>query len=83
MRDQIDENKRKIIERLKELRLDKRQIDRVVNKLRAFADRIEKGEQEILEMVEKTSPALAGTEKGPAEIQAGRAGPVADPGHRA
>jgi RNA polymerase primary sigma factor len=63
VRDQIDENKRKIIERLKELRLDKRQIDRVVNKLRAFADRIEKGEREILEMVEKTSLSLADLKK--------------------
>jgi RNA polymerase primary sigma factor len=63
VRDQIDENKRKIIERLKELRLDKRQIDRVVNKLRAFADRIEKGEREILEMVGKTSPSLADLKK--------------------
>ena len=47
IKDQIDENKRKIVERLKELRLDKRQIDRVVNKLRAFAERIDKGEAEI------------------------------------
>jgi RNA polymerase primary sigma factor len=63
IRDQIDDNKRKIIDRLKELRLDKRQIDRVVNKLRAFADRIEKGDQEILEMVEKTSLPLSDLKK--------------------
>jgi RNA polymerase primary sigma factor len=63
IRDQIDENKRKIIERLKELRLDKRQIDRVVNKLRAFADRIEKGDREIQETVEKTALPLADLKK--------------------
>jgi RNA polymerase primary sigma factor len=63
IRDQIDENKRKIIERLKELRLDKRQIDRVVNKLRAFADRIEKGDREIQETVGKTALPLADLKK--------------------
>jgi RNA polymerase primary sigma factor len=63
IRDQIDENKRKIIERLKELRLDKRQIDRVVNKLRAFAERIEKGDREIQEMVEQTSLPLGDLKK--------------------
>ncbi|MBI5586622.1 MAG: RNA polymerase sigma factor RpoD [Deltaproteobacteria bacterium] len=63
IRDQIDENKRKIIERLKELRLDKRQIDRVVNKLRAFAERIEKGDREIEEMVEKTALPLGDLKK--------------------
>ncbi len=63
IKDQIDENKHRIVERLKELRLDKRQIDRVVNKLRAFADRIEKGEAEIREAVKKVSIPLTDLKK--------------------
>jgi RNA polymerase primary sigma factor len=63
IKDQIDENKHKIVERLKELRLDKRQIDRIVNKLRAFAERIEKGEAEIQEAVKRVSIPLADLKK--------------------
>jgi RNA polymerase primary sigma factor len=54
IRDQIEENKRLIVERLKDLRLDKRQIDRIINKLRGFTDRIEKGEREVQDCVIKT-----------------------------
>ncbi len=54
IRDQIEENKRLIVERLKDLRLDKRQIDRIINKLRGFTDRIEKGEREVQDCVNKT-----------------------------
>jgi RNA polymerase primary sigma factor len=54
IRDQIEENKRLIVERLKDLRLDKRQIDRIINKLRGFTDRIEKGEREVQDCVSKT-----------------------------
>jgi RNA polymerase primary sigma factor len=53
-RDQIEGNKSLIVERLKELRLDKRQIDRIINKLKGFAERIEKGDREIEECAEKT-----------------------------
>ncbi len=63
IKDQIDENKHRIVERLKELRLDKRQIDRIVNKLRSFADRIEKGETEIQEAVKRVSIPLADLKK--------------------
>ena len=63
IKDQIDENKHRIVERLKELRLDKRQIDRVVNKLRAFAERIEKGEAEIQEAVKRISIPLTDLKK--------------------
>jgi RNA polymerase primary sigma factor len=63
IKDQIDENKHRIVERLKELRLDKRQIDRVVNKLRAFAERIEKGEAEIQEALKRISIPLADLKK--------------------
>ena len=63
IKDQIDENKHRIVERLKELRLDKRQIDRVVNKLRAFAERIEKGEAEIQEAVRRVSIPLVDLKK--------------------
>lgn len=54
VRDKIEGNKSLIVERLKELRLDKRQIDRIINKLKGFAERIEKGEGEIEECGEKT-----------------------------
>ena len=63
IKDQIDENKHRIVERLKELRLDKRQIDRIVNKLRAFAERIEKGEAEIQEAVKRVSIPLTDLKK--------------------
>jgi RNA polymerase primary sigma factor len=55
IRDQIEGNKDLIVERLKELRLDKKQIDRIINKLKGFAERIEKGDREIEECLEKTS----------------------------
>jgi RNA polymerase primary sigma factor len=45
------------------LRLDKRQIDRIVNKLRAFAERIEKGEAEIQEALKKVSIPLTDLKK--------------------
>ncbi len=57
-RDQIEANKALIVEGLKELRLDKRQIDRIINKMKGFVERIEKGEREIEECVEKTCVAL-------------------------
>jgi len=63
IKEQIDENKHRIVERLKELRLDKRQIDRIVNKLRAFAERIEKGEAEIQEAVKRVSIPLTDLKK--------------------
>jgi RNA polymerase primary sigma factor len=63
IKDQIDENKHRIVERLKELRLDKRQIDRIVNKLRSFVDRIEKGETEIREAVKRVSIPLTDLKK--------------------
>jgi RNA polymerase primary sigma factor len=40
-------NKEKIAQLLKNLRLEKRQIDRIVSKLRHCVERIEKGEEEI------------------------------------
>ncbi|MBI5604722.1 MAG: RNA polymerase sigma factor RpoD, partial [Deltaproteobacteria bacterium] len=58
IRDQIEANKALIVEGLKELRLDKRQIDRIINKMRGFVERIEKGERETEECVEKTCVAL-------------------------
>ena len=54
IRDKIEDNKLLIVERLKELRLDKRQIDRIINRLKGFTDRIEKGEREIEDCARKT-----------------------------
>jgi RNA polymerase primary sigma factor len=62
-RDKIEENKLLIVERLKELRLDKRQIDRIINRLKGFADRIEKGEREIEDCAEKTCLSLPDLKK--------------------
>jgi RNA polymerase primary sigma factor len=58
IRDQIEANKGLIVEGLKELRLDKRQIDRIINKMKGFVERIEKGEREIEECTEKTCRSL-------------------------
>jgi RNA polymerase primary sigma factor len=63
LRDKIEENKLLIVERLKELRLDKRQIDRIINKLKGFSDRIEKGEREIDDCAEKTGLSLSDLKK--------------------
>jgi RNA polymerase primary sigma factor len=62
-REKIEENKALIVERLKELRLDKRQIDRIINKLKAFTERIEKGEREIEESIKKTRLGLQDLKK--------------------
>jgi RNA polymerase primary sigma factor len=63
IRGQIEKNKGLIVEGLKELRLDKRQIDRIINKMRGFVERIEKGEREIEECLERTSCALPDLKK--------------------
>ncbi len=63
IRDQIEGNKSLIVERLKELRLDKRQIDRIINKLKGFVERIEKGDREIEECTEKTCLILTDLKK--------------------
>jgi RNA polymerase primary sigma factor len=63
IRDQIEKNKALIVEGLKELRLDKRQIDRIINKLRGFVERIEKGEREIEECALKASCSLLDLKK--------------------
>jgi RNA polymerase primary sigma factor len=51
-------NKEKISHLLKNLRLDKRQIDRIVSKLRHCVERIEKGEEEIGQCMLRTGKPL-------------------------
>lgn len=63
IREQIEKNKSLIVEGLKELRLDKRQIDRIINRMRGFVERVEKGEREIEECLEKTSCTLSDLKK--------------------
>ncbi|MGA3086388.1 MAG: RNA polymerase sigma factor RpoD [Thermodesulfobacteriota bacterium] len=63
IRDKIEDNKLLIVERLKELRLDKRQIDRIINKLKGFIDRIEKGEKEVEDCARKTHLVLQDLKK--------------------
>ena len=70
IRDQIEGNKALIVEGLKELRLDKRQIDRIINKMKGFVERIEKGDREIEECVEKTSVALSDLKKALRKLKA-------------
>ncbi len=82
LRDKIEDNKLLIVERLKELRLDKRQIDRIINKLKGFADRIEKGEREIDDCAEKTRLSPAGFEKSPSQVKERRTGQIPDPPDR-
>ncbi len=49
LRDKLEENKQEMFELLSELRINKKQIDRVVQKLKSLVMRIEKGEAEIEE----------------------------------
>ena len=70
IRDQIEGNKALIVEGLKELRLDKRQIDRIINRMKGFVERIEKGDREIEECVEKTSVALPDLKKALRKLKA-------------
>jgi RNA polymerase primary sigma factor len=63
LREKIENNKLLIVDRLKELRLDKRQIDRIINKLKGYAERIEKGEREIDDCAEKTCLSLQDLKK--------------------
>ena len=51
-------NKEKISQLLKNLRLEKRQIDRIVSKLRHCVERIEKGEEEIGQCMLRTGKPL-------------------------
>jgi RNA polymerase primary sigma factor len=70
IRDQIEKNKGLIVEGLKELRLDKRQIDRIINKLRGFVERIEKGEREIEECADRAFCALPDLKKSLRKLKA-------------
>ena len=58
------------MEGLKELRLDKRQIDRIINRMKGFVERIEKGDREIEECVEKTSVDLPDLKKALRKLKA-------------
>jgi len=49
LKDKLEENKQEMFELLSELRINKKQIDRVVQKLKSLVMRIEKGEAEIEE----------------------------------
>ena len=53
LRDKLEENKQEMFELLSELRINKKQIDRVVQKLKNLVMRIEKGETEIEEFERK------------------------------
>jgi RNA polymerase primary sigma factor len=53
VRDKLNENKAEMFEQLSELRINKKQIEKIVQKLKALVVRIEKGEQEIFEIEQK------------------------------
>jgi RNA polymerase primary sigma factor len=47
LREKIEENKQEMFEQLSELRMNKKQIEKIVQKLKGLVTRIEKGEAEI------------------------------------
>ena len=53
IREKIDENKNDMFEQLSELRINKKQIEKIVQTLKGFVLRIEKGKQEIEEQEKK------------------------------
>ena len=53
LREKINENKQEAFEHLSELRMNKKQIEKIVQKLKALVVRIEKGESEITEVEQK------------------------------
>ncbi len=53
LKEKIEENKADMFEQLSELRMNKKQIERIVQKLKELVVRIEKGEQEINEVEHK------------------------------
>ena len=52
-KEKIEENKQEMFEQLSELRINKKQIEKIVQKLKGLVVRIEKGEQEITEIEAK------------------------------
>jgi RNA polymerase primary sigma factor len=54
-REKIQENKQEMFDQLSELRLNKKQIEKIVQKLKELVVRIEKAEQEITEVEQKIS----------------------------
>jgi RNA polymerase primary sigma factor len=53
LKEKIEENKQEMFDLLSELRINKKQIDRIVQKLKSLVMRIEKGEAEIEELERK------------------------------
>src|SRR5260370_3327002 len=53
LKEEIEENKQEMFEQLSELRINKKQFEKIVQKLKALVMRIEKGEQEIREIEQK------------------------------
>lgn len=53
LKDKLNENKQEMFDQLSELRMNKKQIEKIVLKLKALVVRIEKGEQEISEIEQK------------------------------
>src|SRR5439155_14468482 len=49
----LNDNKQEMFEQLSELRINKKQIEKIVQKLKALVVRIEKGEQEITDVEQK------------------------------
>jgi RNA polymerase primary sigma factor len=55
LKDEIADNKQEMFEQLSELRINKKQIEKIVQKLKELVVRIEKGENEIKEVESKIS----------------------------
>ena len=57
-RDQIDDSKQEILDALQEMRLKKKQIDKIVLKLKEFVERIEQANREIADCEHKSGLSL-------------------------
>src|SRR5262249_27214706 len=53
LKEKLNENKQEMFEHLSELRINKKQIEKIVQKLKALVVRIEKGESEITDIEQK------------------------------
>jgi RNA polymerase primary sigma factor len=69
LRDAIEKNKQEMFDLLSELRINKKQIDRVVQKLKALVARIERSEAGMKEIEERTGMAITDVRKTLREVR--------------
>jgi RNA polymerase primary sigma factor len=69
-RNQITKLRREILDCIREMRLNKRQIDKIVLKLKEFVERIDRASREIIDCERKSGLSLKDLRKTPHEIRA-------------